>query len=486
MHNSIFTRFFYLCFSILAGALICVGAVHIFVSLETYQRDMKNDLTNDVVEAVEFSEAVVISDTVDSETAAVVTNYFNTLSAHTDTDLFLTDDCGRMLYCSDSVQQFKDNPISEDALSRIRENGTYSFSTMNGYYSEAWFNMGYKVNCEGMVYYVFGRKSADRMRAYMIQLLLSYMVTAVVILGLFYPVLYYSIMRIVRPISDMTKAAQRFGEGDFSQKIKTIDDSELGYLANAMNEMAASLEQIEENRKSFISNVSHELKTPMTTIGGFVDGILDGTIPKQQHRYYLRIVSEEVDRLARLVRSMLNISKYESGEVELQTESFEANALIFKTVLLFEKRIDDKHVQIEGLDGDRFYLNADIDLTQQVIYNLTENAVKFVNDGGTITFGYEVRGELTAIRIRNSGEGLKQNEISKVFDRFYKTDESRGKDKTGVGLGLSIVRSIIKLHNGEILVRSKSGEYTEFEFTLPTGTPPAKKAAGANITGSES
>ncbi|MGN0695214.1 MAG: ATP-binding protein [Oscillospiraceae bacterium] len=486
MHNSIFTRFFYLCFSILAGALICVGAVHIFVSLETYQRDMKNDLTNDVVEAVEFSETVVISDAVNSETAAVVTNYFNTLAAHTDTDFFLTDDNGSVMYCSDNVQSFKDKPVSTDAISRIKDSGTYSFSTMNGYYSEAWFNMGYKVNCGGAVYYVFGRKSADSMRAYMVQLLCSYMLTAVVIMGLFYPVLYYSIMRIVRPISDMTKAAQRFGEGDFSQKIKTIDDSELGYLANAMNEMAASLEQIEENRKSFISNVSHELKTPMTTIGGFVDGILDGTIPKQQHRYYLRIVSEEVDRLARLVRSMLNISKYESGEVELQTESFEANALIFKTVLLFEKRIDDKHVQIEGLDADRFYLNADIDLTQQVIYNLTENAVKFVNEGGTITFGYEVRGDLTAIRIRNSGEGLKQNEISKVFDRFYKTDESRGKDKTGVGLGLSIVRSIIKLHNGEILVRSKAGEYTEFEFTLPTGTPPAKKAAGANTAGSES
>ncbi|MGN0692588.1 MAG: HAMP domain-containing protein, partial [Oscillospiraceae bacterium] len=260
MHNSIFTRFFYLCYSILAGALICVGAVHIFVSLETYQRDMKNDLTNDVVEAVEFSEAVVISDTVDSETAAVITNYFNTLSAHTDTDLFLTDESGRMLYWSDNVQQLKDKPMEADALSRIRESGTYSFSTLNGYYSEAWFNMGYKVSCEGTIYYVFGRKSADRMRTYMVQLLLSYMLTAVVILGLFYPVLYYSIMRIVRPISDMTKAAQRFGEGDFSRKIKTIDDSELGYLANAMNEMAASLEQIEENRKSFISNVSHELK----------------------------------------------------------------------------------------------------------------------------------------------------------------------------------------------------------------------------------
>lgn len=483
MHNSIFTRFFYLCFSILAGALICVGAVHIFVSLETYQRDMKNDLTNDVIEAAEFAEIVLIADPTASETAATVTNYFNTLADHTDTDFFLTDHNGNILFCSDNIKSLKDTPISDDTMARTKESGSYSFSSMNGYYSTAWFNMGYRLNCGGAIYYIYGRKSADSMRTYMVQLLSAYLVTAVGVLGLFYPILYYSIMQIVGPISDMAKAAQRFGEGDFSQKIKTIDDTELGYLGNAMNEMAASLEQIEENRKSFVSNVSHELKTPMTTIGGFVDGILDGTIPKQQHRYYLRIVSDEVDRLARLVRSMLNISKYESGEVELRTESFEANALIFKTVLLFEKRIDDKHVEIEGLDTDRFYLNADIDLTQQVIYNLTENAVKFVDEGGTISFSYENRGSFTAIRIRNSGEGLKENEISKVFERFYKTDESRGKDKTGVGLGLSIVRSIIKLHNGEILVRSRSGEYTEFEFTLPTGIPPAKK--GTNNMGSE-
>ena len=311
----------------------------------------------------------------------------------------------------------------------------------------------------------------------------SYLIAAIIILALVYHVLYYSIRKIVKPISEMTIAAKRFGEGDFSQKINITEQNELGYLANSLNEMASSLEAIEENRKSFVSNVSHELKTPMTTIGGFVDGILDGTIPKSQHRYYLRIVSEEVDRLARLVRSMLNISKYESGEIQLQTESFDGAALIFRTVLLFEKRISDKKVEITGLDMPRFYLDADVDLAQQVIYNLTENAVKFVNEGGNIDFSAEERGDFVAIRIRNTGEGLKHNEISKVFDRFYKTDESRGKDKTGVGLGLSIVRSIIKLHKGTILVRSKPDEYTEFEFTLPAGSPPPKRSDSGSRDG---
>ena len=173
---------------------------------------------------------------------------------------------------------------------------------------------------------------------------------------------------------------------------------------------------------------------------------------------------------------MLNISKYEAGELKLQTEDFDITELTVKTVLLFEKRIEGKRIDIRGLDTDRFFVNADKDLIQQVIYNLTENAVKFVNDGGYISYDFRSEDKNVFVTIRNSGEGLKKNEINKVFDRFYKTDESRGKDKTGVGLGLSIVRSIVKLHEGSILVRSKQGEYTEFEFSVPAGDPPAKRS----------
>ena len=268
------------------------------------------------------------------------------------------------------------------------------------------------------------------------------------------------------PVKEMTLAAKRFGNGDFSEKLYVPEDNEFGFLANSLNEMASSLEAIEENRKSFISNVSHELRTPMTTIGGFVDGILDGTIPKEKHKYYLRIVSEEVDRLARLVKSMLNISKYEAGEMEMTKETFDLMPLLVKVLLMFETRIDEKHVEIRGIEHGRFMVSADSDLMQQVLYNLVENAVKFVNDGGYIEFAFENRDGSSVIRIRNSGEGLKANEISKVFDRFYKADASRGIDKTGVGLGLSIVRSIIKLHDGKILVRSEPNSFVEFEITL--------------------
>ena len=214
-------------------------------------------------------------------------------------------------------------------------------------------------------------------------------------------------------------------------------------------------------------SVSHELRTPMTSIGGFVDGLLDGTIPKEEERHYLKIISSEVHRLTRLVRSMLNLAKIEAGELKPDMQYFSALEPIVDSLVTFENRLEEKHIEIKGLDVDRVMLYADSDLIHQVMYNLIENAIKFVNDGGYIEFTFTPVGYMTVISIKNSGEGLSEEELPLVFDRFYKTDKSRGLDAAGVGLGLNIVRSIIKLHNGKIMVRSVQGEYTEFVFTIP-------------------
>lgn len=371
---------------------------------------------------------------------------------------------------------FRNGHLPDSVLGRADESGLFEISTLDGFFENQHICLIYRLSDgDGCVYYMLAHMSADGMYDYLWRMIAVFAAVLGLILIIVLPVLRYAVDRIVKPVREMTLAAKRFGEGDFSEKVTVADRSEMGFLANTLNEMAYALESIEENRKSFVSNVSHELRTPMTTIGGFVDGILDGTIPESRHREYLTIVSEEINRLARLVRSMLNISKYEAGELELQTEDFDLTALTIKTVLLFEKRIDDKGIDIRGLDADRFFVKADMDLAQQVIYNLTENAVKFVDKGGYISYGFERTEGFITVSIRNSGEGLKKNEIHRVFDRFYKTDESRGKDKTGVGLGLSIVRSIIKLHGGSVLVRSRQGEYTEFEFTLPVGEMPARR-----------
>ncbi|MBQ6600175.1 MAG: GHKL domain-containing protein, partial [Clostridia bacterium] len=224
----------------------------------------------------------------------------------------------------------------------------------------------------------------------------------------------------------------------------------------------------EKSRRSFIANVSHELKTPMTSIGGFIDGILDGTIPPEDEKKYLGIVSNEVKRLSRMVVSMLNLSKIEAGEVSINPTEYDISKQLFDTLLSFEKRIDKGRINIEGFEDMGFVaVKADRDLLQQVIYNLIDNAVKFTPENGTISLRAENDREKTTVIIRNSGAGVSKEEISRIFERFYKVDKSRSYDTKGVGLGLYIVKTIINMHDGEIYADSELGEYTEFRFVIP-------------------
>ena len=208
----------------------------------------------------------------------------------------------------------------------------------------------------------------------------------------------------------------------------------------------------------------------MTTIGGFIDGILDGTIPPEKQSHYLKIVSGEIQRLSRMVRSMLSIARIEAGELTITPVPVEITDIVTRIVFTFEQRIEEKNIEVRGLDSDRHLVEADADLIHQVVYNLVDNAVKFVNQDGYLEFGYKNEGNMTLISVKNSGAGVAPEEIPKLFDRFYKSDKSRSLDKNGVGLGLSIVKTIVNLHNGDIFVRSEPGQYTEFVFSLPTSS----------------
>ena len=300
------------------------------------------------------------------------------------------------------------------------------------------------------------------------EILKMFLLSAMVMIVVTFAVVYVVTGNLVRPLREMVKATESFAKGDFSARVPINERDEIGKLSMAFNNMAASLAQQESVRRSFVANVSHELKTPMTSIAGFIDGILDGTIPPEKERHYLTIVSDEVKRLSRLVRSMLNIAKIEAGEMKLNPTVFDVNEAVLSSIFTFEQTIESKHLEIKGLDAGKIMVEADEDLIHQVVYNLLENAVKFVNEGGYIEVSYTVDAKRTYINIKNSGEGIPKDEISKVFDRFYKTDRSRSIDKTGVGLGLHIVRSIVNLHQGEVIVRSVEGEYCEFSFSVAT------------------
>ena len=232
--------------------------------------------------------------------------------------------------------------------------------------------------------------------------------------------------------------------------------------------MADELEKSEQQRQEFVANVSHELKTPMTTIAGFMDGMLDGTIPPERHRQYMQTVANEVRRLSRLVRSMLDISRLQSqGIPDARKRVFDVCEQVGQVLITFEQRINRKQLQVEvDMPDEPVEVFAESDSITQVIYNLVDNAVKFCNQEGTLGLRVRRGEEKVFVSVSNTGLTIPENELSLIFDRFHKTDKSRSMDRDGVGLGLYIVRTIILSHGEDISVTSRDG-VTEFTFTLP-------------------
>ena len=274
-----------------------------------------------------------------------------------------------------------------------------------------------------------------------------------------------------KPLRDMARAANAFGHGNLDARVKVEDSSseEMEELALAFNNMACSLQKSEYQRQEFVANVSHELKTPMTTISGYVDGILDGTIPPERREHYLKIVSDETKRLSRLVRSMLDISQLQSegGIPEEKKIHFDLEETVGQVLITFEKKINDKELQVEvDMPEHPVYTMACQDYITQVVYNLLDNAVKFCPQGGVLGIRIREGGSKAYVSVSNEGDTIPAEELSLVFDRFHKTDKSRSQNRDGWGLGLYIVKTIVCSHGENISVTSRDGK-TEFTFTMP-------------------
>ena len=274
----------------------------------------------------------------------------------------------------------------------------------------------------------------------------------------------------VRPLRQMAAAARRFGHGDLSTRVQVSPKSteEIADLAQAFNSMAVSLEKSEQRRQEFVANVSHELKTPMTTIGGYIDGMLDGTIPPDKQQHYMQIVSSEVRRLSRLVRNMLDISRLQAqGVDEARKTRFDMTDVIGDVLIAFEQKINAKHLNVNVDLPDRaVWTRAERDSIMQVTYNLVDNAIKFCPDGGQLTLRVFADGGKAHTVIQNTGPTIDPEELPLLFDRFHKADKSRSADREGWGLGLYIAKAIVGAHGGDIHATSENG-VTAFEFTLP-------------------
>ncbi|WP_070109911.1 sensor histidine kinase [Clostridium acetireducens] len=280
-------------------------------------------------------------------------------------------------------------------------------------------------------------------------------------------VIYYFSQRIIiRPLAQINYVADKISKGEVDKRVNINSKDEIGALAESFNSMADSLEKIENNRREFISNVSHEIRSPITSIKGFVSGMLDGIIPKEKERYYLGIVYKEIQRLTRLVNDLLDLSAIEAGEFNLRIEELELNEFIRLSVIKFETKIKDKKINVNVcLDDEDLFVAADRDRLVQIITNLLDNAIKYVNEGGNVKINTTKRGKKAYVSIFNDGPCISEQDLKKIWQRFYKEDKARS-SKVSTGLGLPIVRSILTKLGEDIWVENVKNKGVKFTFTL--------------------
>jgi len=456
-----------LCFIILGASFVSIGRNYML-------RERKKSIEENAYELSRLTSAYLRDGKLESWDYRIT---LTAISRSTGNHCFITDADGAIVCCSDMEMDcgHAGTRMPEGVMEQLLTSGSYSsLTTLGGFYDEAHYVAALPVLSydSGVIGCVFAASDASRLVHAWGSLMNIFLVAAfsIMVLAL---ILTYVMSRVrSRPINEMADAALKFGHGDFSARVSGVGrDDEIGALSAAFNQMAESLEQSEKRRSDFIANVAHELKTPMTTISGFADGILDGTIPPEQQRRYLATISAETKRLNRLVRSMLELSRMQSaGSEEVRSRSFDAVDVLAQTLVLFEQKINERRLDVDALiPEDPMLVYGDADAINQVIYNLLENAVKFSEPGSVLGVRLFKQGEKAYVAVKNHGPTIPEEELPLIFDRFHKGDKSRSMDREGYGLGLYIVKTILNRHGEDIAVTSRDG-VTEFVFSLTLKT----------------
>ena len=462
--------------------IICFTILTLIVStlINDYVSDLKKDSMENTAESIYSTLNGIMSvshmplNNIILIDGGYIIDILNRHAEANDALIFITDEDGDVLISSDSASGHIPESISSFLVEGYLSED-YLYSDLGGIYEGEYINIIHPVNVIPAAHIDYKAEintgaifvSSRNTNPIFEKLGGHFIITLLWIFLLSMVAIYFVTERISRPLKEMSFAAKSFAKGKFDVRVPVRGNDEVAELATAFNNMAGSLEKLEENRSIFLSNISHDLRTPMTTISGFIDGILSGAIEESKTKYYLEIVASEVKRLARLVNTLLNITRIESGERKLNPVTFDICELARQILISFEAKIEEKRLDITfECDDDNMLVKADKDSIHQVVYNLIDNAIKFSNDGGDLKLKIHTTDKKTVVSVKNSGEGIKREDIPHVFDRFYKSDRSRGLDKTGLGLGLYISKTIIDQHGEEMWVKSEEGTFCEFAFTL--------------------
>ncbi|MCD8354591.1 MAG: HAMP domain-containing histidine kinase [Clostridiales bacterium] len=390
-----------------------------------------------------------------------------------DVDVLICLPDGQVVYSYDGDQsgdELKNDTVSQSVLEETLggDSGYQGMSDL-GVYDSSKFAVGAPVVVRDQLSgFVFVTSSTENLTSLWRTFGVVFSVTAVVVLLFAFLSSFFTTRQQARPLREMTEVVNRFGMGEYDQRVQDYHRrDEIGQLATAFNTMADSIASAEGRRQEFVANISHELKTPMTTIAGFSDGILDGTIPPEKQKECLQVISDETRRLSRLVRRMLDMSQLSAKEQsDLCQSQFNGVETFAQVLISLERKITSR-----GLDVDVNFPDQDVmvwgdpDSITQVCYNLMDNAIKFATPGTAIGVSIVPKGNKAWFSVRNTGETIPPEELNMIFDRFHKSDRSRSLDKEGVGLGLYIVKTILNNHKETITVTSENG-VTEFRFSL--------------------
>ncbi|MBQ3412847.1 MAG: HAMP domain-containing histidine kinase [Oscillospiraceae bacterium] len=464
MRDGLFKKYFTIFLVTLLSCTGLLGFTLLAISGANYTSEKEKTMSAIAARYEEMAAGIL-----DRETRAESCSEMLGAAAENDSiEFVLTDFDGNMVFRSEPGLQVNRDDIVK-AIASIKKNGKlFSAEYFSGLFmSKGNYVCGIPVrSAADTPGYLFLLSSIRPLFSYLGETMATYAFSVGIMLLVAFVVIYTTTTQLISPLQEMSKAAENFGKGDFSARINVEGDDEIAMLARSFNKMADSLEELETNRRNFIANVSHDLRTPMTTIGGYIDGILDGTIPKSEQKHYLEIVSEEVKRLSRLTSSLLSVMRLEESNQSVELTNVEVWNMILNVMFNLEQRIEEKKIYIPDLDPQECEVKADKDMLHQVIYNLMDNAVKYTPIGGEINVSVNESEGKTSITVRNSGQGISEEEQPYVFERFYKTDKSRGIDRGGTGLGLYIVKMLTLAMGGTVDLESDGESYTQFTVTL--------------------
>lgn len=462
MKQSLFLKFIlaYLLFGVLGFTAIAKLS-----SDMTYRYLIQEQANNLYLEATLIStnysdsQSVKFSEEMIEEQMQAVSTFLNV-------EIWLVDRDGKII--SDTAKESRKGTQIEDFDSTRTGNQRYLAGDFHGMFSEPVLTVAAPITRNyGTRGYVLIHMAVQKILASQYEILNIVYITGLIIFLLSLIILLVFYIIVYRPLRRITVGAMKYAEGDYSYRIQTSSQDEMGYLAETLNFMSEEIAKSDDYQRQFIANVSHDFRSPLTSIKGYLEAILDGTIPKELEEKYLERLISETDRLTKLTGSMLSLNSTEQ-KGRLSRSNFDINRVIKDVCASFEMTCQKKDMSFElTFAAKKEMVYADYAKIQQVLYNLMDNALKFSEPGSSIRIRSSLKGSKVFVSIKDSGVGIPKKDLQKIWDRFYKTDQSRGKDRQGTGLGLAIVKSIINAHGENIDCVSTEGVGTEFTFTLP-------------------